>query len=242
MPMSRRELLRNVGGGLVVGLALGDRLLAAQDSEEERGPQAFELPALGYAYDALEPWLDARTMELHYTKHHQGYVDKANRMLAEYPEWRKYKAEDLLRNLGKIPEPLHSVVRNNVGGHVNHSLFWSLLSPRPKAMPTGALLQALEAQFGSFDAFREELIRTAMTRFGSGWAWLVKEGEGPLRLLSTANQDSPLLFGMEPLLGIDVWEHAYYLKYTSARLEYVRAVLQVLDWSKVDALYASQAG
>jgi len=192
---------------------------------------AFELPPMGYAYTALEPHIDARTMEIHYTKHHQAYVNNLNSALTG-GEWQDKKIEDILANISKLPV----AVRNNGGGHYNHTLFWKILGPNAGGAPTGELADALNRQFGSFDTFKEQLTNAAMTRFGSGWAWLVKSGN-ELKITSTPNQDNPLMDITEvrgtPLLGVDVWEHAYYLKYQNRRNEYLAAIWNVLNWNEV---------
>jgi len=192
---------------------------------------AFELPPMGYAYTALEPHIDARTMEIHYTKHHQAYVNNLNSALTG-GEWQNKKIEDILANISKLPV----AVRNNGGGHYNHTLFWKILGPNAGGAPTGELADALNRQFGSFDTFKEQLTNAAMTRFGSGWAWLVKSGN-ELKITSTPNQDNPLMDITEvrgtPLLGVDVWEHAYYLKYQNRRNEYLAAIWNVLNWNEV---------
>jgi len=192
---------------------------------------AFELPPMGYAYTALEPHIDARTMEIHYTKHHQAYVNNLNSALTG-GEWQNKKIEDILANISKLPV----AVRNNGGGHYNHTLFWKILGPNAGGAPTGELADALNRQFGSFDTFKEQLTNAAMTRFGSGWAWLVKSGN-ELKITSTPNQDNPLMDIAEvrgtPLLGVDVWEHAYYLKYQNRRNEYLAAIWNVLNWNEV---------
>ncbi len=194
---------------------------------------AFELPALPYAYDALEPHIDARTMEIHHTKHHQGYVNNANAALEKHPELAGRSGEELLRDLASVPDDIRTAVRNNVGGHVNHSLFWTIMAPGAGGQPQGELATAIEAAFGSFDAFRDAFETAAKTRFGSGWAWLSRKADGGLVVTSTPNQDSPLSEGLTPILGLDVWEHAYYLKYQNRRPDYVSAFWNVVDWDEV---------
>ncbi len=192
---------------------------------------AFELPKLGYAYTALEPHIDARTMEIHHTKHHQAYVTNLNNALAD-GEWGKKSIEEILANISKLPV----AVRNNGGGHYNHSLFWQVIGPNAGGMPTGDLLETLNRNFGSFEKFRDAFTTAAMTRFGSGWAWLVKSGN-ELKITSTPNQDNPLMDIAEvkgtPVLGVDVWEHAYYLKYQNRRNEYLAAFWNVVNWNEV---------
>jgi superoxide dismutase, Fe-Mn family len=191
-----------------------------------------ELPKLPYAYDALEPHIDARTMEIHHTKHHAAYVTNLNGALEKHPELQARSIEDLLRGIDQVPEDIRGVVRNHGGGHANHSLFWEIMGPDGGGVPTGALGDALMGTFGSFESFKEKLADAAAKRFGSGWAWLTLQG-GKLEVSSTANQDSPLMEGKTPLLGVDVWEHAYYLKYQNRRPEYVQAWWHAVDWAAV---------
>jgi superoxide dismutase, Fe-Mn family len=198
---------------------------------------AYQVPPLPYDYDALEPHIDAQTMTLHHDKHHQAYVDKANDALAGGPLDGK-PIEEVIANLGDVPEDKRGAVRNNGGGHLNHSLFWESMSPNGGGAPDGDLGGAIDAAFGSFDAFKEQFEAAGVARFGSGWAWLVVDG-GALKITSTANQDSPLTDGQTPLLGNDVWEHAYYLKYQNRRPEYLKAWWNVVDWSKVAERYAA---
>jgi superoxide dismutase, Fe-Mn family len=197
---------------------------------------SYTLPKLPYAYDALEPFFDARTMEIHYTKHHQAYVDKLNDALAKHPEIDA-PLETLLKNPETLPEDIRSAVINNGGGHFNHSFFWPLLKINQGEGPKGVLLDALVSTFGSFDAFKETFRTAAATRFGSGWAWLVVTPEGTLKVLSTANQDAPLNEGT-PILGLDVWEHAYYLNYQNRRPDYTSAFFSVINWDVVSDLYS----
>ena len=198
---------------------------------------AYQVPPLPYDYDALEPHIDAQTMTLHHDKHHQAYVDKANDALAGGPLDGK-PIEEVIANLGDVPEDKRAAVRNNGGGHLNHSLFWESMSPNGGGAPDGDLGNAIDAAFGSFDAFKEQFEAAGVARFGSGWAWLVVDG-GTLKITSTANQDSPLTDGQTPLLGNDVWEHAYYLKYQNRRPEYLKAWWNVVDWNKVAERYAA---
>jgi superoxide dismutase, Fe-Mn family len=194
----------------------------------------FELPKLGYAYDALEPVIDARTMEIHYSKHHNAYVTNANAALEKHPEFN-LPLEVFLKDLNLVPEDIRMALRNNAGGHFNHTLFWEILTPGGAKAPKGALLDAINASFGSFDAFKEAFGNAAKTRFGSGWAWLVKTPKG-LVVTSTPNQDTPLAEGT-PILGLDVWEHAYYLNYQNRRPDYVAAFFSVINWDVVEAKF-----
>ena len=207
---------------------------------------AHELPKLPYAYDALEPYIDARTMEIHYTKHHQAYLDKLNAAVAG-TEWEETCPCELLTKLGDLPEDLRTAVRNNGGGYANHSFFWEVLSPADGSEPDGELAEAIKRDFGSFDAFKEEFSKAGATRFGSGWAWLGVCCEGKLGVCSTPNQDNPLMKGIvectaRPILGLDVWEHAYYLNYQNRRPDYIAAWWNVVNWAKVSEFYACATG
>ena len=197
---------------------------------------AFELPKLGYAFDALEPHIDAKTMEIHFAKHHQAYVDKLNAAVKD-TEWENKKIEDVLWNINKVPENIRTAVKNHGGGHANHSLFWKVMAPNAGGKPSGELAKAIDQKFGSFDKFKEEFSNAAATRFGSGWAWLVA-GNGKLEVYSTANQDSPLMEGKKPVLGLDVWEHAYYLRYMFKRADYIAAFWNIVDWEHVAKNFA----
>ena len=201
---------------------------------------SYELPALPYDYDALEPHIDKETMRLHHDKHHQTYVDKANAAL-EGTEWANRPLEQVLDNLDLLPEEKRAGVRNNAGGHANHSHFWEVMSPEGGGSPEGVLAEAIEETFDGFDAFKEQLTTAAINRFGSGWAWLIHDGTG-LAVVSTPNQDSPLMTGDTPLLGLDVWEHAYYLKHQNRRPEYVEAWWNVVNWTQVTENYAAAIG
>ncbi len=199
---------------------------------------AYELPKLAYAYDALEPFIDAKTMEIHHTKHHQAYITNLNAALAKHPELKAETFDDLvnlLKDLSKVPADIKGAVQNNGGGHFNHTFFWPLLKKNNGAKPTGALLDAINASFGSFEAFQEAFSNAAKTRFGSGWAWLIKK-DGKLVVTSTPNQDTPLSDGT-PLLGLDVWEHAYYLNYQNRRPDYVSAFWNIVNWDLVQELF-----
>ena len=193
---------------------------------------AFELPKLPYAVDALEPYIDAQTMTLHHDKHHQTYVTNLNGAIEKHPELAGKSLEDLLMDLNSVPEDIRTVVRNHGGGTWNHSMFWEIMGPNAGGAPKGELAKSVDSAFGSFDAFKSEFEKAANGRFGSGWAWLVKKGSG-LAIVSTANQDNPMSEGMTPVLGIDVWEHAYYLKYQNRRAEYVTNWWNVVNWDAV---------
>lgn len=193
---------------------------------------AYTLPPLPYAYDALSPSIDAKTMEIHHTKHHQAYINNVNTALEGNPSLAALPVEELIRDLAKVPEAIRTTVRNNGGGHANHTLFWTIMAPGAGGEPTGALADAINGSFGSFATFKEQFTKAAMGRFGSGWAWLSAD-KGKLIIESTANQDSPISEGRTPLLGIDVWEHAYYLNYQNRRADYVAAFYNVINWAEV---------
>lgn len=197
---------------------------------------AFELPKLPYAVDALEPYIDAQTMTLHHDKHHQTYVTNLNGAIEKHPELASKSLEDLLMDLNSVPEDIRMVVRNHGGGTWNHSMFWEIMGPNAGGAPKGEVATAIDTAFGSFDAFKAEFEKAANGRFGSGWAWLVKKGNG-VAVVSTANQDNPMSEGMTPIFGIDVWEHAYYLKYQNRRAEYVTNWWNVINWDAVAERY-----
>lgn len=198
---------------------------------------SFELPSLPYSYDALEPSIDARTMEIHHSKHHNAYVSNLNAALEKHPQLTSKSLEDLVSNPDDLPEDIRTAVRNNGGGHFNHSLFWKVMSPDGGGEPAGELAAAIIASFGDFAAFKDAFSKAAATRFGSGWAWLGFQ-EGKLAVLSMPNQDVPMLAGMKPILGIDVWEHAYYLKYQNRRAEYIANWWNVVNWEEVANRFA----
>ena len=198
---------------------------------------AFKLPQLPYSYDALEPHIDARTMEIHHTKHHAGYTNKLNAAL-EGTEFASKPIEEILGNLNAVPEAKRTAVRNNGGGFANHRLFWEIMGPNAGGQPSGDLADAINSAFGSFAAFKEPFSAAAATRFGSGWAWLIVDG-GQLSVVSTPNQDTPVMEGKTPILGLDVWEHAYYLNYQNRRPDYIAAFFNVINWSKIAELYAA---
>lgn len=200
----------------------------------------YKLPPLPYSYDALEPYIDAKTMEIHYTKHHQAYIDNLNAVLEKYPELQKKPLRLLLADLDAIPEDARMIIRNHGGGTENHTLFWHMMKPHGGGEPRGTIAQEITRVFGSFDVFKEQFSAVARGRFGSGWAWLVLDRSGKLAIVSTANQDTPLSEGMQPLLALDVWEHAYYLKYQNRRPDYITAWWQVVNWGYVEELYRSK--
>ncbi|HEY5892190.1 MAG TPA: superoxide dismutase [Chthoniobacterales bacterium] len=200
---------------------------------------AYELPPLPYPNDALEPTIDAKTMEIHHDKHHQAYITNAVNALKDYPDLLAKAPEELLADLASVPEAIRGPVRNNVGGHVNHTFFWKILGPNAGGAPTGDLAAAIDAKFGSFDAFKEKIQAAGAGRFGSGWAWLVVNKAGELEVTSTPNQDSPISDGSKPIFGVDVWEHAYYLNYQNRRPDYLKAIWNVVNWDAVSANYAA---
>lgn len=190
---------------------------------------AYSLPDLPYAHDALEPHIDARTMEIHHTKHHQAYVDKLNAAVKD-TDWAEKSLKDLLKEIEALPPQMRSAVKNNGGGHANHAFFWPLLTPGGSNVPTSELADGIQDKFGSFEEFKAKFTEAALAQFGSGWAWLVVAPEGDLRIIATANQDSPLMNGYKPIIGLDVWEHAYYLNYQNRRPDYIAAFWNVVNW------------
>jgi Fe-Mn family superoxide dismutase len=231
--LSRREMLISTAGG-ALALSLARFSLAGQ-------PLDLTLPALPYAYDALEPHIDAQTMEIHHTKHHQAYIDKLKAALeAEAPDWLDKPVVDMVAKWEKFPEGIRSAVRNHGGGHYNHSLFWTMMAPAGQGGEPGAgLTTALGDGLGGMEGFKKELTAKATGQFGSGWAWLVCDTDGKLSVVGTPNQDNPVTNGLVPLLGIDVWEHAYYLRYQNKRPAYIEAWLNVVNWNRVNELYAA---
>jgi Fe-Mn family superoxide dismutase len=249
--MDRRTAIKHLGGAasaLLLTEALNGQATAAGQAAAATPPAPptgpFTLPPLPYAYDALEPYFDAETMHLHHDKHHQAYVNNLNAAVAAHPELAGKTVEELIANLSSWPESARAAVRNQGGGHANHSFWWPTLhnaKPGSASTPIGELAKAIDLKFGSFSAFEEKLTAAAMSVFGSGWAWLVKLSDGTVAIETTANQDSPLTLGHKPVLTVDVWEHAYYLKYQNRRVEYVKAFLQVLDWDFVSGRFAQKA-
>jgi Fe-Mn family superoxide dismutase len=195
---------------------------------------AHQLPPLPYGFDALEPHIDAQTMQIHHDKHHAAYVNNLNAALEKHPDLQSRSVEDLVRDLNKVPDDIRTAVRNNGGGHVNHTMFWQIMGAKAGGSPSGALGDAIKASFGSFDGFKEQFAKAGVGRFGSGWAWLI-EGGGKLSIESTANQDNPIMEGKKAVFGLDVWEHAYYLKYQNRRPDYIAAWWNVVNWSAVSS-------
>lgn len=199
---------------------------------------AYTLPELPYAYNALEPFFDEETMHLHHDKHHSTYVTNLNMAIEKYPEFGTKSIEALIADISNVPEDIRTIVRNNGGGHLNHSQFWEWLTPNGGGIATGEIGDAIAKEFGGFEDFKKQFKAAATSRFGSGWAWLVVDKEGNLKVTSTANQDNPISEGLKPVLGLDVWEHAYYLKYHNVRPDYIEAFFNLINWDKVNELYA----
>lgn len=238
---TRRDALKTLGAGAaLLGLGLGH---ATPARAQGAAPAGYTLPKLGYAYDAIEPHIDALTMEIHHTRHHQAYITNANNALKDHANLQALAPRELVTRLDRVPEAIRTTVRNNVGGHLNHTLFWEVIGPaRASGAPGGELARAIESDLGGLDAFRTRFAQAALGTFGSGWAWLVLK-DGRLEVLSTPNQDSPYMQGAVPLLGLDVWEHAYYLKYQNRRADYAAAFWNVVNWDRVAANHrAARAG
>lgn len=218
--------------------ATTEQALHVFNNQKEVSPTVpYQLPALPYKANALEPYIDEQTMNIHHDKHHNTYVTNLNAALENAPELQGLTVEALISDLNKVPESIRMAVRNNGGGHANHSLFWTILSPQGGGAPTGELAKAIDTELGGFDKFKEDFAKAATTRFGSGWAWLVVGQDGKLAITSTPNQDSPLMEGLTPILGLDVWEHAYYLKYQNKRPDYIAAFWNVVGWDEVNRRY-----
>jgi Fe-Mn family superoxide dismutase len=232
MPMNRREMLQQAGLGAAT-LVLSPLSALAQDKP------GFTLPKLPYAFGALEPHIDKQTMEIHHDRHHQAYVDNLNKALAAHPELYKKPIDAILRDIQKVPKDIQPAVINNGGGHFNHSLFWEIMGPKGGGKPGGALGKAIDDAFGNFAKFQDQMTLAGMTRFGSGWAWLVVEKGKPLSVRNSLNQDCPLMDGVTPILGLDVWEHAYYLLYQNKRADYIKAWWNVVNWDAVAQRFAN---
>lgn len=236
--LTRRRLLHCAAlapAALAASRVLAPRRALADDANPMMYPH--KLPPLPYAYDALEPHIDTMTMQIHHDKHHQAYVDKLNAALEKHPELQGKSAEDLIRNLGTLPDDIRTAVQNNAGGHVNHSMFWTIMRPLGGGQPNGPVADAIMKKWGSFDAFTKEFNDAGVARFGSGWAWLAMDKNG-LHVMSTPNQDNPLSVGHFPVMGNDVWEHAYYLKYQNRRADYLKAWWNVVNWDEVNKRYS----
>jgi superoxide dismutase, Fe-Mn family len=234
--MTRRQAIQTTA--LAAAATIVPQVIAQNAPAASSGP--FTLPPLPYAFDALEPHIDARTMEIHHDKHHKAYVDNLNKAVADFPDLGKKSVEDLVKDLNSVPEKARTAVRNQGGGHYNHSLFWQMMAKGGGGEPKGELAKAIGASFGSFNAFKESFGKAGLGQFGSGWAWLVVS-QGKLAIEPSANQDSPLSSGKQPLLGVDVWEHAYYLKYQNKRADYIAAWWNVVNWDFVADRYARLA-
>jgi superoxide dismutase, Fe-Mn family len=233
MNVTRREALSTIGASALALAATGRSLGAASPGQAQAAAGPYTLAPLPYAFDALEPHIDAQTMQIHHDRHHQAYVNNLNTALAGAGDAARTPLEDLLKNLAALPESVRTAVRNNGGGHVNHAQFWTLMAPGAGGPPKGAIADAISGAFGSFDAFKDQFSKAAMGRFGSGWAWL-SDDKGKLVIHSTANQDTPSMEGRRAIFGLDVWEHAYYLKYQNRRADYVGAFWNVIDWAEVN--------
>lgn len=233
MTLNRRNFLFLLGATTgAATLGIFPKTINQALAQDQDGP--FKLIPLPYAYEALEPYIDAETMRFHHDKHYAAYTKNLNAAVNQYPELKTQSAEDLLRNFKSLPEKIQTTVRNNGGGYVNHTMFWEIMSPNGGGDPTGEIGKAIEQNFGSFAAFQEAFNQAGSTRFGSGWTWLVRESNGKLKVMSTANQDSPLMEGVYPIMGNDVWEHAYYLKYKNNRAEYLTNWWNVVNWDEVN--------
>ncbi|GET39882.1 superoxide dismutase [Microseira wollei] len=241
MTLTRRSFVYLLGasvGAVTIGAckASGDNLGGTDVAQSTTN--YVELPPLPYAYDALEPHIDARTMQIHHDKHHAAYVTNLNAAIAKYPQLKTQSLKALLKDINTVPKDIRTTVRNNGGGHDNHSMFWSIMKPNGGGEPTGAIASAIQQSFGSFDNFKKQFNAAGTKRFGSGWVWLVRTKDGKLQVTSTANQDSPLIEGNYPIMGNDVWEHAYYLKYQNRRAEYLDAWWNVLNWDEINKRFA----
>ncbi|MBI1850562.1 MAG: superoxide dismutase [Planctomycetes bacterium] len=236
-PIARRDFLKVAGlaaAASAIPLA-APRLATGAPMQEGGKPMPFELPKLPYAFDALEPHIDAMTMQIHHDKHHQAYVDNLNKALVENPDLAKKSIEDLIGGIDKVPDGIRTAVQNNGGGHLNHSMFWTIMKPKGGGDPTGKIADVIKSTFTDFATFKTKINDAGMKRFGSGWSWLVKTKDGKFDIVSTANQDSPWMKGDKPILGVDVWEHAYYLKYQNKRADYLNAWWNTINWDAVNA-------
>jgi superoxide dismutase, Fe-Mn family len=233
MNVTRREALSTLGVSALALAAAGPALDAAGQDQAQPAATKYTLPPLPYAFNALEPHIDAQTMQIHHDKHHQAYVDNLNKALAEAGAVGMVALDDLLKNVAVVPQTVRTAVRNNGGGHVNHTQFWTLLAPGAGGPPTGAVADAITGAFGSFETFKAQFAKAAMSQFGSGWAWLSDE-KGKLVIHGTANQDTPSMEGKRAIFGLDVWEHAYYLKYQNRRADYVGAFWNVINWAEIN--------
>jgi superoxide dismutase, Fe-Mn family len=234
----RRDAMKMIGMTALVGIC-GLDLTALSGQAQQSGGGPYSLPSLPYVYDALEPYIDAQTMHLHHDKHHAAYVKNLNAAVADHPDLGKLPVEDLVRHLERVPESIRLNVRNNGGGHANHSFFWQVMQKDALGQPKGDLAKAIDAKFGSLVSFQEQFTKAALSIFGSGWAWLSADEKRQLSIETTPNQDSPWLTGKTPVLGIDVWEHAYYLKYQNVRADYIAALYKVISWDVANERFLS---
>lgn len=232
MSLNRRHFL------VLLGASAGAFILDSNATAQTSSPTAIQLPPLPYAYDALEPHIDAKTMQFHHDKHHAAYVNNLNQALNKYPKLKNQSVEALLQNIDQVPADIRTTVRNNGGGHVNHSMFWKIMKPNGGGEPTGEIATAIKDNFGSFADFKQQFNQAGAGRFGSGWVWLVRSKNGKLEITTTANQDSPIMQGKYPIFGNDVWEHAYYLKYQNRRPDYLEAWWNVVNWDEINQRFA----
>ncbi len=237
MTFNRRSFLYGLGASAIATTSV-TLPVWAKSEVKPNGQGEFILPPLPYAYDALEPHIDRRTMQIHHDKHHAAYVKNLNGAIAKYPQLKGKTAETLIQTLKTLPEDIRTTVRNNGGGHINHSMYWQIMAPKAGGAPTGEMAAAITKTFGSFAEFKKQFNEAGMKRFGSGWVWLVRSKEGKLQVMTTANQDSPLMEGFFPIMGNDLWEHAYYLLYQYRRADYLTAWWNVINWSEVNKRYA----
>ncbi|KYC41223.1 superoxide dismutase [Scytonema hofmannii PCC 7110] len=244
MSVNRRHFLFLLGSGAGV-LALDAGAFAQKtpsgNQPKSNAPGAIQLPRLPYAYNALEPHIDAKTMQFHHDKHHATYVKNLNVAFNKHPELKGKSVADLLRNLNNVPDDIRTTVRNNGGGHVNHAMFWRIMKPKGGGEPTGAIASAITETFGSFSSFKKQFNEAGVGRFGSGWVWLVRTKNGDLTVMTTPNQDSPIVEGNYPIMGNDIWEHAYYLKYQNRRADYLNAWWNVLNWDEINKRFAASS-
>lgn len=247
MTINRRHFLLLLGattGAAACGAfpSTADPMKTSPGNKQTESSQTFKLPPLPYDYKALEPHIDAATMQFHHDKHHATYVKNLNDAVNKYPQLKTKTAEQLIQSLNSLPEDIRTTVRNNGGGHINHTMFWEIMGPNAGGEPKGAIATAITQNFGSFDSFKKQFNEAGTKRFGSGWAWLVRTKDGKLKVTSTANQDSPLMEGNYPIMGNDVWEHAYYLKYQNLRADYLKAWWNVVNWTEISKRYEKAIG
>lgn len=238
----RREIIKTMGLVAVASVCGLDRKASAEEVQQPSGTMPYSLPPLPYGYDALEPYIDAQTMHLHHDKHHAAYVKNLNTAVADHSDLTKLPVEELIRHVDRVPESIRTTVRNNGGGHANHSFFWKIMQKDAPSEPKGGLAKAIDAEFGKFASFQEQFTKAALSVFGSGWVWLSMDDKRQLSIETTPNQDSPWMTGRTPILGIDVWEHAYYLKYQNVRADYISAFYKVISWDAVSECFHNSNG